>query len=57
MSIGLILIRFPLNWLGLFEAIGFGAAVYAVSVMVLDVAGLRSIVLARLRPKLPALSD
>jgi O-antigen/teichoic acid export membrane protein len=57
MSVALVVVRFPLNWLGLFEAIGFGAAIYAISVIALDVAGLRSIALARLRPKLPALTD
>ncbi len=57
MSIALVLVRFQLNWLGLFEAIALGAMIYAVTVIVLDVAGLRSIALARLRPKMPALTD
>jgi O-antigen/teichoic acid export membrane protein len=57
MSVALLVIQFPLNWLGLFEAIGLGAAVYVVSVIALDVAGLRSTALTRLRPKMPALTD
>jgi hypothetical protein len=61
MSIVLLLVRFPLSWIGLTEAIAVGAAVYVVSVAVLDVADLRSIALSRLRkrlrPKLAALTD
>jgi O-antigen/teichoic acid export membrane protein len=61
MSIVLLLVRFPLSWIGLTEAVALGAAVYVVSVAVLDVADLRSIALSRLRkrlrPKLPALTD
>jgi O-antigen/teichoic acid export membrane protein len=61
MTVALTLIRFPLNWLGLLEAITLGAALYAASVMVLDVADLRSVALSQLRKqfraKLPALMD
>lgn len=61
MSVALILIRFPLNWLGLFEAIAMGAVIYAASVIALDIADLRTIALSRvrkrLRAKMPALTD
>jgi O-antigen/teichoic acid export membrane protein len=61
MTVALLLIRFPLNWIGLFEAVGLGAVVYTASVMALDVAGLRTIALAqsrkRLGAKMPALTD
>jgi O-antigen/teichoic acid export membrane protein len=58
MSAALVLIRFPLDWSGLFAAVGLGGAVYLVSAAALDVGGARSIGLkalrARLRAKVPA---
>jgi O-antigen/teichoic acid export membrane protein len=59
MAVGLTLIRFPLNWFGLFASIGLGGALYIVSVIVLDVGEVRSIGLrvlrTRLAPRVPAL--
>ena len=61
MTVALTLIRFQLNWIGLFEAMGTGGALYALSVIALDVADIRSMLLfhlrKRFRPKLPALTD
>jgi O-antigen/teichoic acid export membrane protein len=61
MTVALTLIRFQLNWIGLFEAMGTGGALYAFSVIALDVADIRSMLLPhlrkRFRPKLPALTD
>jgi O-antigen/teichoic acid export membrane protein len=61
MTVALTSIRFPLNWAGLFEAVATGAALYAVSVIALNVAEVRSILLSRLRKRLrselPALTD
>jgi O-antigen/teichoic acid export membrane protein len=61
MAVGLILVRFPLDWLGLVSAIGFGMVLYSVSALALDVGEVRSLGLTalrrRLRPKMPALTD
>jgi O-antigen/teichoic acid export membrane protein len=61
MSIALILIRFPLDWSGLFASILLGGAVYTVSAVALDVGELRSIGLSalrrRLRRQVPALTE
>jgi hypothetical protein len=61
MIVALTLIRFQLNWIGLFEAVATGGAFYAFSIIALDVADIRSMLLSRLRkrlrPKLPALTD
>jgi O-antigen/teichoic acid export membrane protein len=61
MTVALTLVRFPLNWLGLFAAIALGGALYVISAVVLDVGEMRSIGLSalrrRLRSKVPALTD
>ena len=60
MAVALTLIRFPLNWYGLFGSILLGGALYIVSALVLDVGEIRSIGQRSLRrrfaPKVPALS-
>jgi O-antigen/teichoic acid export membrane protein len=59
MTVALIVIRFPLNWFGLLEAMSLGGGIYIVSALVLDVGEVRSIGIATLRerlfPKLPEL--
>ena len=54
-------IRFPMNWVGLFEAVATGGTCYAVSAIALNVGEARSILLSRLgkrmRSRLPALTD
>ena len=61
MAVALTWIRFPLNWLGLFEAILLGGAMYLVTAIALDVGEVRSIGRQALRkrfaPKLAALTD
>jgi O-antigen/teichoic acid export membrane protein len=61
MFLALTLIHFPLNWVGLMEAIALGGALYVVSAIALDVGEMRSIGLAALRKRLrlnvPALMD
>jgi O-antigen/teichoic acid export membrane protein len=58
MTVALTLIRFQMNWFGLFAAIGLGGALYTVTAIALNVGEIRSIGLAalckRLRPKVPA---
>ncbi len=41
MAVALIVVRFSLTWLGLLEAIGLGAGVFAVAALLLDVGGAR----------------
>lgn len=61
MVVALTLIRFPLNWFGLFAAITMGGGLYLVSALLLNVGEVRSIGLAalrgRVRSKVPALTD
>jgi O-antigen/teichoic acid export membrane protein len=61
MAVALIMIRFPLNWFGLFAATLLGGGLYIVSAAVLDVGGVRSIGRGALRrrfaPTVPALTD
>jgi hypothetical protein len=61
MSVALIVIRFPLDWFGLFAAILMGAATYFVSAIALDVGQVRSIghemLRKRMRRKMPALTE
>jgi O-antigen/teichoic acid export membrane protein len=61
MTIALASIRFPMNWVGLFEAVATGGTCYAVSAIALNVGEARSILLSRLgkrmRSRLPALTD
>ena len=57
MSVALILIRFPMKWSGLLEAIVLGAVLYVVSAIILDVGEVRSAGVStlrrRLRPQMP----
>lgn len=61
MSIALLLVPLPLNWLGLFSAIGMGGALYVLSAILLDVGGIRSMgrvaLRNRMRTKVAALTD
>lgn len=61
MSVALVMIRFPMNWSGLFASIGVGGALYLVSAAALDVGGMRSLGLealrGRTRARLPALTE
>ena len=61
MTVALMLIRFPMNWIGLFMAVTLGGALYVLSAVILDVGGVRSIVVSalrsRIRPRVPALMD
>ena len=61
MTLALMWIRFPMNWSGLLEAMATGGACYVVSVLVLNVAEVRTMLLSQLRkrmqPSVPALSD
>jgi O-antigen/teichoic acid export membrane protein len=52
MIAGLSAIRFPLNWYGLFAAILFGAVLYIVSALALDVGEVRSIAHETLRRRM-----
>src|SRR5208283_93073 len=52
MAVALIMIRFPLDWFGLFAAILTGAAIYVVSAIALDVGEVRSLGGATLRKRL-----
>ena len=52
MTIALIVIRFPLNWLGLLEAVSLGAVTYIPSALALDVGEVRSLGIAVLRKRL-----
>ena len=49
MIAGLSLIRFPLNWYGLIAAVVFGAVLYVVSAVALDVGEVRSLARDALR--------
>lgn len=61
MSIALLLVPLPQNWLGLFAAVGMGGALYLVSAALLDVGGVwsmgRDALRKRLRTKVAALTD
>ena len=61
MIAGLILVRFPLGWSGLFSAISLGGLLYMASVVALDVGQMRSLAMRKVRlrvaRKVPALSD
>jgi O-antigen/teichoic acid export membrane protein len=61
MAVALTLVRFPLNWFGLLDAIALGGAVYAISAVILNVGDVRSIgrdaLHKRLAPKVAALTD
>jgi O-antigen/teichoic acid export membrane protein len=61
MAVALTLIRFPLNWYGLFASILLGGAVYLVSAVILDVGEIRSLarnaLRKRLATKMPALTS
>lgn len=61
MAVGLTLIRFPLNWFGLFASMLLGAALYVLSAVILDVGDIRSIARNALRRRLatevPVLTD
>ncbi|HEY1411347.1 MAG TPA: oligosaccharide flippase family protein, partial [Rhodopila sp.] len=61
MAVGLTLVRFPLNWLGLFGAVSLGGVLYIVSAIALNAGDVRSIGLSvlrgRMRAKVPALTD
>ncbi|HEY4042905.1 MAG TPA: oligosaccharide flippase family protein [Rhodopila sp.] len=61
MAVGLTLVRFPLNWSGLFAAVAFGGALYLVSAVALNVGEVRSIgwdvLRGRFRAKMPLLTD
>ncbi|MEA2738309.1 MAG: hypothetical protein QOH05_1616 [Acetobacteraceae bacterium] len=61
MTVGLILVRFPLNWFGLFASILLGGALYVVSAIALDVGGVRSIgrdaLCKRFAPRVAVLTD
>ena len=53
MAVALTLIRFPLNWFGLFASILMGGGLYIVSAIVLDVGEIRSIGRRALRKRFP----
>jgi O-antigen/teichoic acid export membrane protein len=61
MAIGLTLVRFSLDWQGLFAAVMFGGALYVLSAIALDVGEVRTIGMAvlrkRLHPNVAALTD
>ncbi len=61
MSIALLLVPLPQNWLGLFAAVGMGGALYLVSAALLDVGGVwsmgRDALRKPLRTKVAALTD
>jgi O-antigen/teichoic acid export membrane protein len=61
MAVALTLIRFPLDWFGLFASILLGGTLYIVSAVVLDVGEVRSIgwhaLRKRVAPKVPVLMD
>jgi O-antigen/teichoic acid export membrane protein len=62
MGVVLTLVRFPLNWSGLFSSMLLGGAVYIVSAVLLDVGDIRSIGRRALRSrrlasKVPALTE
>ena len=61
MTMGLMLIRFPLGWSGLFSGIALGGLLYVVSASALDVGHMRSLGMQKIRRrvtgKVPALSD
>jgi O-antigen/teichoic acid export membrane protein len=52
MVAGLTSIRFPLNWYGLLAAVIFGAALYVVSALALDVGDVRSLALDTIRRRM-----
>ena len=49
MAVGLTLIRFPLDWPGLFGAVALGGALYLLSAVMLDVGNVRSVARRALR--------
>jgi hypothetical protein len=57
----LTLVRFSLDWQGLFAAVMFGGALYVLSAIALDVGEVRTIGMAvlrkRLHPNVAALTD
>jgi len=61
MAVALVLVRCPLNWLGLLSVILLGAVLYVVSALVLDVGEVRSLAIdalrRRMRGRAPALTD
>jgi O-antigen/teichoic acid export membrane protein len=61
MAVGLMLVRFPPNWLGLFGAMSLGGMLYILSAIALNVGDVRSLGLnalrRRMRARLPALTD
>jgi O-antigen/teichoic acid export membrane protein len=61
MSLGLVLVRFPLDWYGLFAAILLGGVLYVVAAFLLDVGDMRTLgrdTLRRMmRPKVAALTE
>ncbi len=61
MTLALTLIRFPLNWFGLFASVLLGGVVYIVSAVVLDVGDVRSVgggaLRRRFAAKVPAFTD
>lgn len=61
MAVALTVIRFPLNWVGLFSSILLGGGLYVVSAVALDVGDVRSIgrntLCRRFASKVPALTD
>jgi O-antigen/teichoic acid export membrane protein len=61
MIAGLTLVRFPLSWFGLVDAVLFGGALYVVSALLLDVGDMRSAGLdalrRRIRTKMPLLTE
>jgi O-antigen/teichoic acid export membrane protein len=61
MAVALTLIRFPLDWSGLFGSIVLGGSLYLISAVVLDVGDIRSVgrkaLSRRLASKVPVLTD
>ena len=61
MVAALVLIRFPLNWSGLFASIAMGGICYIVSAFILNVGQIRSlgsaVIANRMRRRVPALTD
>ncbi|PPQ28327.1 oligosaccharide flippase family protein [Rhodopila globiformis] len=52
MGVGLVLVRFPLGWSGLFAAVALGAGLYVASALALDVGEVRSLALQWLRRRM-----
>jgi O-antigen/teichoic acid export membrane protein len=61
MALALMLIRFPLDWIGLFGATLMGGTLYVLAAVALDVGHVRTLGVTllrrRIRPKVPALTD